>query len=439
MSIRLRHMLRLSPSAKEINGLKPDDDVTFAPMEAIGDGLGGLDASGTKPLIEVQSGSYNYFSDGDVLLAKVTPCFENGKKALASGLTNGVGFATSEVHVLRPDPSKLDERFLFYLLSSEDFRAEGMKSMTGAGGLKRISDGAVLNYRPQITNLAQQKKIAAFLDRETVRIDGLISKKEQFVDSQYRRMLSKLQVLVLGGASVQRGLEGEWLHDLPYGWRLIPLKHLVSVMGGATPSKDRDDFWNGDIPWVSPKDMKYDIISDVPDHVSELALQNSAIQLVPKHAVLIVVRGMILARKVPICRLGLPATINQDMKALLPHVNIIRADYLQRMLQGFEDVLMSFIEEAAHGTKKLRSDSLFTLKFPVPPINIQATIVQEYEKEWEKSEKVIKATMASIDRLREYRAALITAAVAGEIDADACGKTGATSATLDRIEEEMQA
>tara|TARA_R100000935_G_scaffold24727_1_gene44342 strand:+ start:6000 stop:7301 length:1302 start_codon:yes stop_codon:yes gene_type:complete len=163
---RLRFMLQVAPSAREIENLTAEDDVTFAPMDALDDGLGGLDATISRPLGEVVAGSYNYFREGDVLLAKVTPCFENGKKALAQGLINGVGFATSEVHVFRANPGKLDGRFLMYLFSSEDFRADGMKSMTGAGGLKRISDAAILNYRPHIVDIGLQRRVADFLDRE---------------------------------------------------------------------------------------------------------------------------------------------------------------------------------------------------------------------------------------------------------------------------------
>lgn len=209
-------------------------------------------------------------------------------------------------------------------------------------------------------------------------------------------------------------------------------------MGGATPSKDREDFWIGDIPWVSPKDMKVDVIHDVPDHVSEAAVEGSALNEIPEQAVLIVVRGMILARFVPVCRLGAPATINQDMKALLPHPKAIRGEYLQRMLQGYGDVLMSFIEEAAHGTKKLRSEALLGLKFPVPPLDEQEAIASEYERSRDLTEKIVVATTASITRLREYRAALITSAVTGQIDVDSYARSGAPSATLDRIEGEMQ-
>ena len=180
--MRLRHLVTIGPRPPIGTELHPDADVTFVPMEAIADGLGGLDISQTRPFSEVVSGSYNYFAEGDLLLAKVTPCFENGKKALAQSLSNGIGYATSEVHVIRPGVDRIHPKYLFYLLCSEDFRAGGIASMTGAGGLRRVSDAAVLNYRPSVTNLPTQKAIADFLDRETARIDQLIEKKRRMVE-----------------------------------------------------------------------------------------------------------------------------------------------------------------------------------------------------------------------------------------------------------------
>ena len=180
--MRLRYMVKIGPSPAEIKDLEEDADVTFAPMEAIADGIGGLDVSRVKPLSEVARGSYNFFAEGDVLLAKVTPCFENGKKAIAENLANGIGFATSEVYVVRPNRERIETRFLRYLFCSDDFRAEAMKSMTGASGLRRISKDSILNYRPKITDLATQGRIADFLDRKTATINELIEKKRRLVE-----------------------------------------------------------------------------------------------------------------------------------------------------------------------------------------------------------------------------------------------------------------
>lgn len=347
------------------------------------------------------------------------------------------GIVSPAYYVYEPLSDEWDQ-FLHYLLRSEPYIAlYGRISKGVRVNQWDLEHEALRNVPVMLPDLPTQKAIADFLDRETVRIDQLIEKKQRLVTLQTNRLLSLLQGLVLGGATVRRGLNGDWLHDLPSGWMLTPLKNLVTVMGGATPSKEREDFWIGDIPWVSPKDMKSDVITDATDHLSEAGLTASAAQLVPAQSVLIVVRGMILSRTVPICRLGVSATINQDMKALIPRRKSITSEYLQRMLQGFEDVLMSFIEEAAHGTKKLRSEALFGLKFPIPPLGDQEKICSQYEQARERSDRLSAATVASIDRLREFRAALITTAVTGQIDVATWGRRGEPDRRLDAIQREM--
>src|SRR5207302_4507206 len=96
-----------------------------------------------------------------------------------------------------------------------------------------------------------------------------------------------------------------------------PLRQLVILRGGGTPSKSIPSFWEGKIPWISPKDMKIREINDAIDHISEEAMQESSAKLIESGAVLIVVRGMILAHTVPSAVLQVPASINQDMKALV--------------------------------------------------------------------------------------------------------------------------
>ncbi len=186
--------LRFVLSSAQVNAKfkrDPSALVSFAPMDALVGGLGGLQNVDTKPFSELSKGSYNYFEDGDVLLAKVTPCFENGKKAIADNLTNGAGFATSEVLVFRPNASAIDTRFLRYFFCSEDFRYQAIASMTGAGGLRRISERAVLDSLLLITDLPTQRAIVGFLDRETTRIDKIIERTRISIDrlKEYRSAL----------------------------------------------------------------------------------------------------------------------------------------------------------------------------------------------------------------------------------------------------------
>lgn len=142
--------------------LSDDDEVSFAPMEDLGIGVKYLQPHRTRKLGEV-SGSYTYFADGDVLLAKITPCFENGKLGVARDLTNGVGFGSSEYIVLRPTAS-LGAEFLYYYLARPAFLEEGARHMAGAVGHKRVTKDFVESYPIPLPPLTEQQRIVAILD-----------------------------------------------------------------------------------------------------------------------------------------------------------------------------------------------------------------------------------------------------------------------------------
>jgi type I restriction enzyme S subunit len=142
--------------------LSEDNEVSFAPMEDLGIGVKYLQPHRTRKLGEV-SGSYTYFADGDVLLAKITPCFENGKLGVARGLTNGVGFGSSEYIVLRPNAS-LGAEFLYYYLARPVFLEEGARHMAGAVGHKRVTKEFVESYPIPLPPLPEQQRIVAILD-----------------------------------------------------------------------------------------------------------------------------------------------------------------------------------------------------------------------------------------------------------------------------------
>ena len=209
-SPRLRTLVSLNPSGSAVAHLPDNTEVTFAPMDVIADGLGGLDARITRSIGELRKGSYNYFAEGDILLAKVTPCFENGKKAIAMCLRNGVGFATSEVFVIRPDTSGIHPNYLNYLLSSQQFRASALASMTGAGGLRRVSEEAVLNYRLPVVDVDRQRLIADQLDLALVRLELLVEKTRQSITKLRESRAALITAAVTGQIDVATwGRRGE--------------------------------------------------------------------------------------------------------------------------------------------------------------------------------------------------------------------------------------
>jgi type I restriction enzyme S subunit len=152
----------------------------------------------------------------------------------------------------------------------------------------------------------------------------------------------------------------------PKGWPTHPLLELADFVSGATPSKENAAFWNGKIPWVSPKDMKREELYDSLDHISEAALAETNLKLLPSDTTLIVVRGMILAHTVPVCLARVPVTINQDMKGLRPKGGAT-PEFLQWALLAQHSGLLRLVSTAAHGTRKLDINALGRLLIPVPP------------------------------------------------------------------------
>lgn len=168
---KLSELCEIKPPKSEAKKKLEDSEmVTFLPMEDLG--ILNKDVIGTKERkLKDVTGSYTYFANNDVLLAKITPCFENGKLGIARNLTNGIGFGSSEYLVFR-SKGKIIQEYLYYYLSREAFRIEGAKRMTGAVGHKRVSKEYIENYLlPYPQSLTEQKRIVAILDEAFAAID----------------------------------------------------------------------------------------------------------------------------------------------------------------------------------------------------------------------------------------------------------------------------
>ena len=149
--------------------LKAESEVTFLPMEDLKAGAPHTEPRQTRPLQAVAKG-YTYFQDGDLLLAKITPCFQNGKLAIAQGLTNGVGFGSTEYIVLRPG-GEVSPKYVYYFLSRQEFRDGGVARMGGAVGQQRVPVEYVLTQHLPLPPLPEQQRIVAILDEAFAAIE----------------------------------------------------------------------------------------------------------------------------------------------------------------------------------------------------------------------------------------------------------------------------
>lgn len=409
---RLRFVARLNPSKTEAGDLAGYGNVTFAPMDALADGLGGLDTSLERPADALADGSYSYFAEGDLLLAKVTPCFENGKKALVTNLPNRIGFATSEVHVIRPNSRKVDPNYLRYLLSSEAFRAAGSASMTGAGGLRRISDDAIKDFQLPVTDLATQKAIAAFLDRETTRIDKLIAKKERQVELLHMRAKQAVAELmasatVEGVAIVETGLDH--IPRIPAHWSLLRAGHLFHEV--AEPNTD-------DLPVLSVS-----IHTGISNRQLDDEERDRKVNLIEDRSSYKCVRPGYLAYNMMRAWQGAVGVSTVDGAVSPAYVVAKPTRDLHSLYYQFLLRTAPFIEQMRQGSKgitdfrlRLYWEQFRLIILPVPPLEEQRRIAAEAEWELAHADDVAARIVRSVTLLREHRATLITAAVAGQID-----------------------
>lgn len=267
-----------------------------------------------------------------------------------------------------------------------------------------------------VPSIDSQKAIARFLDHKTAQIDALIAKKQTLLDKLVEQRSSLINQAVtkgLNNAVPMKKSGVAWLGEIPRHWETKRLRFLMTMSGGLTPRTSEPRYWGGDIPWVSPKDMKSERLSSSIDTLTEDALNETTLRLYPTGKVLIVVRGMILAHTFPVAVNEVPVTVNQDMKVLETTMN---PEYLAVLLRGIQSLVLSIVEESAHGTKVLRTDLLKDMVLPVPPRVEQDEIVSEVARISSRIDKMVSTVTAAITKLQEYRSALITNAVTGKID-----------------------
>lgn len=395
---RLRFVSRLNPSKSEAGDLASYGRVTFAPMDALADGLGGLDTSLERPADELADGSYSYFAEGDLLLAKVTPCFENGKKALVSGLPNRIGFATSEVHVIRPDRRKIDASYLRYLFSSDTFRAAGIASMTGAGGLRRISDNAIKDFKLPVPHLNTQKAIAATLDRETARIDQLIAKKERQAKLLAEKLSRTINATTASGQPTRLKHLRTFLTSGSRGWgdSYADSGSIFVRIGNVT----------GRGITINYSDVVY---VDVP------ANSEGTRTAIEEGDLLISITAELGAIAVADVRCS-GGFVNQHVALLRLASNKANPRYVAYALQN-DRSRQQFVVLGYGGTKQgLSLFDVGELSVMLPSLEKQVQIAARLDDVSSKVFGLIDAAKASIEKLKERRAALITAAVTGQLD-----------------------
>jgi type I restriction enzyme S subunit len=242
---RIKRIARLNPSKSEVPLALRDGQAVFLPMERVGSD-GRFDASEVRPISDLWNG-FTYFRRGDVIVAKITPCFENGKGACLENLPTAIGFGSTEFHVIRPS-SAVTAPYVYQVTTLSEFRRLGADEMTGAAGQQRVPAEFIANFLMPLPPLPEQTAIVRFLDYRDRRVRRSIRAKQKLIKllEEYRQAL--IHQAVTGQIDVRTGKPYPaykdsgvpWLGHVPEQWELKPLKRLVrlnaSVLADTTPA-----------------------------------------------------------------------------------------------------------------------------------------------------------------------------------------------------------
>jgi type I restriction enzyme S subunit len=236
---KLIEIAELNPRLSE----SPDGDelVSFIPMSAVTAESASTTTGEDRPYGEVSKG-YTHFLNGDVLLAKITPCFENGKIAQAK-LSRRIGFGSTEFHVVRPRAGKADARYLMHFLRQEHIRLDGARKMTGSAGQRRVPDHFLAGLEVSAPPLAEQRRIAEVLDRA----EALRAKR--------RAALAQLDTLT---QSIFLDRFGDPTTN-PKGITVVRLSDVTTRITDGVHQKP--DYTESGVPFISVKDITTGVLS----------------------------------------------------------------------------------------------------------------------------------------------------------------------------------
>jgi type I restriction enzyme S subunit len=360
--------------------------------------------------VEKVDSAVGLFERGDVLFGKLRPYLAKVVFAEFSGV------CTTELLILKPG-TKINGKFLFYqLLSSELIKA--INSLAYGARMPRVGENELNNVRASLPPLSEQQTIAAFLDRETAKIDQLIAKKERQIALLQEKRAATISHTVTRGLDASVPLKDSgmgWLGEIPAHWEVRRLKFAAQLESGHTPSRTVPEYWeNTTIPWVTLNDVGFlkdhDYIFEPKNYINELGIAHSSARLLPKDTV-------ILSRDATVGRCGI---LGRPMATSQHFVNWICRDeliptYLLLVFRGpMQREFARLTMGATIGTIGMPDVNSF--RIPLPSIDEQRHVVSHIYGETAKIDALVAKIRENIAKLCEYRTALISAAVTGKID-----------------------
>lgn len=401
---RLKYLAAVNPSLPREQIPHPDTRVSFLPMERISED-GKLDLSEIRCAKQVSQG-YTSMLEGDLIIAKITPCFENGKGAICSGLFGGIGYGTTELIVLRAK-SEADRRFLYWLTLGYEFRKRGEAEMRGSAGQKRVTEEFVSNFQTSIRK-ADQLRIASYLDEATGRIDRLVGLRRRQMELLWEQRTALIQETVTRGLNPSAPLKDSgipWLGAIPEHWEVKRCKVIFREIDNRSTDGQEELLTVSHLTGITPRTEK--------DEVNMfLAETNEGYKKVEIGDLVINTMWAWMGA------LGFSACCG----IVSPSYNVYRFRRPNEpAYYGFLFRTSTFIKEITRYSTgiwesrlRLYPQAFFEIRAPIPPLEEQREILAHIQRETAKLDALHLNYERQLALLAEYRAALIHECVTGQ-------------------------
>lgn len=374
------------------------------------------DGERTKRAVDPDTYTKTKLSKGDVIIEKSG----GGEKQLVG---RAVLYLSEEKAVCsnflaRCKPAEnMDSKFINYLLLAIYVARGTYPHIKQSTGIQNLDLSSFLDTKVDIPPLKTQKHIAQFLDQKTAQIDGLIEKKRALLE----RLAEKRQALIT--QAVTKGLNPnapmkpsgiEWLGDIPAHWEVLPVKRIAKLESGHTPDKKIDAYWEDcEIPWVSLNDTAVlrasDYISDTTYKINKLGLANSSARMLPARAV-VFTRDATIGESAITTK---PMAVSQHIIAWLCDEGRVIPEFLLFAIYGMKGELLRLTNGSTIGTIGL--GDVKSIRIALPPISEQEAVISAIVNGKTRIDRVSDTINLSLQQLLEYRSALITSAITGQL------------------------
>ena len=371
---------------------KVTDEITagFIPMELVSAGFGFEHSYTTQEWGKIKKG-YSHFQNGDIGIAKISPCFENRKSTIFYNLPNNIGAGTTELVVLRGHI--VFTKFFLYLFQTAWYISEGTKYFKGVVGQQRVHKDIFTTLNIPLPPLAEQQRIVAEVEKWFALIDELEANKEDLRD-YIKQVKSKVLDLAIHGKLVPQDPNDEpaiellkrinpnfqpcdtsHYENMPTGWSVCKLCDIAKITAGGTPSRKIISFWDGGtIPWLKIADMtasgKY--IRTASEYITEDGMKNSSAKLMRKGTLLYTIFASI--GEVGI--LDFDATCNQAIANIDLHISEM-TDYIYYYLRNLQAYMYSISKGCTQ--QNINQGILKSATIPLPPLTEQKRIADQIE------------------------------------------------------------